>query len=69
MTYHELIGQGAGEKELRQHLVGGNLEATTVRIPKNLKDAIAEEAVLKGISFSAQLRMCVIEALVQGAQK
>ena len=40
------------------------MTAITIRIPKNLKDAAAERASLKGISFSAYARMCMIDNLV-----
>ncbi len=65
MTYRDLVRNGTAEEDLRRHLASGDMEATTIRIPRNLKDAITEEADLKGISFSAQLRMCAIDALVE----
>lgn len=37
--------------------------AITIRIPKNLRDVGKEAAALKGISFSAFIRMCMIEEL------
>ena len=37
----------------------------TMRIPKNLKEAGAEAVNLRGISFSAFIRMCMIEELVK----
>lgn len=40
--------------------MGGGMTTTTIRIPRNLKDAGAEMAARKGISFSAYLRMCML---------
>ena len=45
------------------------MTAITIRIPKNLKDAAAERASLKGISFSAYARMCMIADLAPEAGK
>nr|WP_304999826.1 YlcI/YnfO family protein [Gordonibacter sp. Marseille-P4307] len=39
------------------------MHSTTIRIPDNLRDAAAEEAKLSGVSFSAYIRMCLVEKL------
>ena len=39
------------------------MHSTTIRIPDNLRDAAAEEAKLSGMSFSAYLRMCLMDKL------
>ena len=41
----------------------GDMASNTIRIPKNLRDAGKEAAALKGVSFSAFIRMCMIEEL------
>lgn len=69
MAYRELVDKGATKTELQSFLVGGDMVATTIRIPENLKNAIAEEAALKGISFSAQLRICAINDLSREGSK
>ena len=43
--------------------MGGDMAAITIRIPKNLRDAGKEAAALKGVSFSAFIRMCMIQEL------
>lgn len=44
-------------------LVDGEMTTVTFRIPKGLKDAGVRAAVSKGMSFSAFVRMCMIEKL------
>lgn len=63
MKYGELIGHNASEFEIREFLTDGDMTAITIRIPKNLKDAAAETAASSGMSFSAFIRMCMIEEL------
>ena len=65
MKYGELVGSNASEFEIREHLTGGDMTAITIRIPKNLKNAAAEAAEGKGMSFSAFIRMCMMEELVK----
>lgn len=65
MKYSELVDSGATETELKEQLVGGDMTTITMRIPKNLKEAGAEAVNLRGISFSAFIRMCMIEELVK----
>ena len=48
---------------MREFLVGGDTVAVTVRIPQNLRDSAKEEATLRGTTFSALLRECLIEEL------
>ncbi len=54
---------GLPETEQRRYLADGGQMAITLRIPKNLKDAAQEQAALKGMSFSAYVRMCLINDL------
>ena len=65
MKYSELVNSGATETELQEQLVGGDMTIITMRIPRNLKEAGAEAAALRGISFSAFIRMYMIEELVK----
>lgn len=65
VKYSELVNSGATETELQEQLVGGDMTIITMRIPRNLKEAGAEAAALRGISFSAFIRMYMIEELVK----
>ena len=65
MKFTELVDSGASETNLHEYLVDGEQTAITIRIPSNLKDAAAEAATLKGLSFSAFARMCMIDELVK----
>lgn len=63
MKYSEFVRSGATATELQERLTGGGMTTITMRIPRNLKEAGAEVANLRGISFSAFIRMCMIEEL------
>ncbi|WP_124061407.1 YlcI/YnfO family protein [Gordonibacter sp. Marseille-P4307] len=63
MSYRELIGNGADKTAIQTYLSQGDMHSTTIRIPDNLRDAAAEEAKLSGVSFSAYIRMCLVEKL------
>lgn len=63
MGYTDLVGRGASKQELKEFFTGGGQTAITVRIPANLRDAFKEEAELRGMNFSALLRMCMIDEL------
>ncbi|MDO4851142.1 MAG: hypothetical protein Q4A93_04705 [Actinomycetota bacterium] len=63
MGYSDLIEKGASKQELKEFFAGGGQTAITVRIPANLRDAFKEEAELRGMNFSAFLRMCMIQEL------
>ena len=64
MKYSELVEGGATASQRQDFLTEGEQVPITLRVPKNLKDAAAERASLKGISFSAYARMCMIDNLV-----
>lgn len=68
VKYSELVSSGVTETELQKQLVGGDMTTITMRIPRNLKEAGAEAANLRGISFSAFIRMCMIEELTKKGQ-
>lgn len=65
MTYSDLIESGAGETEMRSYLIGGGVVPVTMRIPANLRDSAKEAAALRGMSFSAFVRTCIIDELVK----
>ena len=62
-SYTELVDSHASETEIRRHLVKGERASMTIRIPETLRDAAKEEAALRGMSFSAFVRTCMIEEL------
>ena len=65
MKYSELVNSGATATELQEQLVGGDMTTITMRIPRNLKEAGAEAANLRGISFSAFIRELLIVDLTK----
>ena len=64
-SYRELIQGDPDETEIRSFLVGGDRVSVTLRIPDTLRDAAKEEAALRGMSFSAFVRTCMIEELAR----
>ena len=69
MTYAELLDKHAGENEIRSFLVDGDTVPVTMRIPANLRDCAKEAAALRGMSFSAFMRACMIDELAKGGRK
>ena len=65
MSYSDLLRTDAGETELRSYLVDGDVVPVTMRIPANLRDSAKEAAALRGISFSAFVRSCMIDELAK----
>lgn len=63
MKYSELVESGATEAQKQDFLSEGDATAITLRVPRNLKEAAAEAAQHKGVSFSAFVRMCLIDEL------
>ena len=64
-TYKELIKGNPDETEIRSFLVSGDQVSVTLRILDTLHDAAKEEAALRGMSFSAFVRTCMIEELAK----
>lgn len=64
-TYSELIEGSACETEIRRYLVESEQVSVTLRIPDTLRGAAKEEAALRGMSFSAFVRTCMIEELAK----
>lgn len=65
-SFADLVVQGLSETEQKRYLVDGGQVAITLRIPKNLKQAAQEQAELKGMSFSAYVRTCLIDDMTGG---
>lgn len=65
MRYSELVESKTTESKIREFLTDGEMTAITFRIPKNLKDSAVEAASLKGMSFSAFIRMSMMEQLAK----
>lgn len=64
-SYKELLESCPNETELRSYLVDAERVSVTLRIPETLRDAAKDEATLRGMSFSAFVRTCMIEELVK----
>ena len=64
-SYKDLIEGSPSETEIRSYLVDGDQVSVTLRIPNTLRDAAKDEAVLRGMSFSAFVRTCMIEELAK----
>ena len=64
-SYTELVDSKARETDIRRYLVEGERVSVTMRIPDTLRDAAKEEAALRGMSFSAFVRTCMIEELAK----
>lgn len=67
MKYSDLVENGASDTEKQEFLVSGDMTAVTIRVPRNLRDAGKEAATLKGVSFSAYVRMCMLDELTREA--
>lgn len=65
MSYGELIDGNATEAEVRKFLADGDMTAITFRIPKNLKEAAQEIARSHGMSFSAFVRMSMMDEIAK----
>ena len=66
--YKKFIQSDPDETEIRSFLVDGNRISVTLCIPDTLRDAVKEEAALRGMSFSAFVRTCMIEELAKKEQ-
>lgn len=63
MKYADLLDGHASRSEMQSFLVGGESVAVTVRIPENLREAAKKAAELNGVSFTAIVKMGLIEYL------
>ena len=66
MDYAELVKNNTCPTDIQKYLAEGDITAITLRIPKNLRDAAKEAASMRGMAFSAFVRMCLIEELKKG---
>lgn len=48
MDYADMLRDGASHTEMREYLVGGEMTAVTIRIPRNLRDSAKKAASLRG---------------------
>ncbi|MDY3129322.1 MAG: hypothetical protein SOW20_04770 [Berryella intestinalis] len=64
MKFNELCEDEVSDTEKRTFLVSGETVAVTIRIPKNLKEAVVDQATLSGLSFSAYVRTCLMDNLI-----
>lgn len=63
--YKDLITKNPSETAIRSYLVQGDQVSVALRIPDTLRDAAKDEAPLRGMSFSAFVRTCMIEELAK----
>ena len=68
MGYTEMLRDGSSTTEMREYLVGGETTAVTIRTPRNLRDSAKKAAELRGTSFSALIRECLIDELTEKGQ-
>lgn len=64
-AYKEILEGNPSETEIRSYLVDGERVSVILRIPETLRDAAKDEAALRGMSFSAFVRTCMIEELAK----
>ena len=63
VTQADLLKQGSSETLVQAFLSDGEPTPITIRVPKNFKEAASEVARLRGVSFSAFVRNCLINEL------
>lgn len=63
--YKDLLEGNPSDTEIRSYLAEGERVPVTLRIPATLRDAAKEEAALRGMSFSAFVRTCMIEKIAK----
>lgn len=66
MKYSDLVESGATQMQRMDYLSEGEPTPITLRVPRNLKEAATEMARLRGVSFSALVRSCIINELSEG---
>lgn len=68
MMYSDLLKSDASETDIRSYLTEGNQISVAFRIPQNLRDSAKQAAELRGMSFSAFMRMCMMNELAKRGQ-
>lgn len=66
VEYADLLKNEVDMTDLQKYLAEGDVVAFTVRIPRNLLDAAKQAASMKGMAFSAYVRMSLIDELKKG---
>lgn len=66
MKYSELVKNGATPTDIQSWLVNLENVPMTMRVPRNLRDAVKEAAALRGMSLTSFVKMCLIERLSEG---
>lgn len=66
MQYSDMLKSNVDETDMRMLLTTGDQVAVTIRIPESLRDAAKEAAEMRGVSFSAFVRMSMIQELAKG---
>ena len=66
MKCSELVESGVTQTQRMGYLSGGEQTPITLRVPRNFKEAATEVACLRGVSFSAFIRSCIINELSEG---
>lgn len=61
-----MLKSNVDETDMRMLLTTGDQVAVTIRIPESLRDAAKEAAEMRGVSFSAFVRMSMIQELAKG---
>lgn len=68
MSYSDLLKSNANETDIRSYLTEGNQVSVAFRIPQNLRDSAKQAAELRGMSFSAFMRMCMMNEMAKRGQ-
>ncbi|QUC03870.1 hypothetical protein [Atopobium sp. oral taxon 416] len=66
MKCSDLVESGATQMQRMDYLFEGEPIPITLRVPRNLKEVATETACLRGVSFSAFVRSCIINELSEG---
>ncbi len=65
MIYTELVESGASTQEIQSYLVDSELVTVTLRLPRTMRDAAKEYAMLNGLTFTSLIKQCLINRLAQ----
>lgn len=65
MKCPDLVEKATNNTRVQGCLVGGDMTAATIGVPRNLRDVGERAAALRGVSLSAFVRMRMIEELVK----
>lgn len=65
MSRKQLMNINSIKTEIRSYLTDGGQVSATLNTPDTLRNAAKEEAALRGTSFSAFVRTCMIEELAK----